>query len=128
MKTSTCGRPEKASIAAAPVSPEVAPTIVARWPRAFSAWSTRRAEKLHREVLEGERRTVEQLQREQIVVELHERGDRGMPKARIGRLDHAAQGGRGDLSASIGRDDGFGDVGVGLAGDSLAISSSLSCG
>ncbi len=57
-------RPAKASIAAPPVSPEVAPTIVARSPRSPSTWSISRASKLHGDVLEGERRAVEQFQNE----------------------------------------------------------------
>ena len=41
--TSTRGEPRKASIAAPPVSPEVAPMMVARWPRVASTRSMSRA-------------------------------------------------------------------------------------
>ena len=62
MKTSARGWPPKASIAAAPVSPEVAPRIVARAPRSRQRAVHRAAEPLHGEILERERRPVEQLE------------------------------------------------------------------
>ena len=74
-------------------------------------------QQLHGEVLEGQRRPVEQLQREKIGVELHERRDGGMAEARIGVLDHRAQHGARDLAADIGRDHRFCDFGVRLAGE-----------
>ena len=81
---STRSRPAQASIAAEPVSPEVAPTIVTRASRAASTWSNRRPSKLQRHVLEGQRRAVEQLLHEQAGVELDQRHDGGMAEAGIG--------------------------------------------
>ena len=49
------------------------------------------AEQLHRHVLEGERRAVEQLKHEQIVVDLGERRHRLVAKGFIGRLQHGAE-------------------------------------
>ena len=95
MKTSTWSSPLNASTAALPVSPEVAPTMVARPPRAFRTWSISRAEQLHRHVLEGERRAVEELEHEEVVADLHERADRRMAERGVGRLDHAAEIGPG---------------------------------
>ena len=57
-------RPRNASTAAPPVSPEVATTMVVRSPRAVSDVVHQPAEELHRQVLEGERRAVEQLEHE----------------------------------------------------------------
>ena len=42
MTMSMLSRSRQASMAAEPVSPEVAPTMVTRWPRFFSTWSNRR--------------------------------------------------------------------------------------
>jgi hypothetical protein len=42
MKMSMLARSRQASMAAEPVSPEVAPTIVTRWPRWASTWSNSR--------------------------------------------------------------------------------------
>ena len=77
-------RPAQASIAAEPVSPEVAPTIVTRASRVRQDMVEQAAEKLQRHVLEGERRTVEQLLHEQTGVELDQRHDGGMAEAGIG--------------------------------------------
>ena len=49
-------------MAAEPVSPEVAPTMVIRSPRRAQDLVEQPAEQLQRIVLEGERRAVEQLQ------------------------------------------------------------------
>ena len=43
-------------------------------------WSISRAEQLHGHVLEGERRAVEELEHEEVVVELHERAVAGWRK------------------------------------------------
>ncbi len=63
----------KASIAALPVSPDVAPTIVACAPRRSSANSIMPRQDLHRHILEGERRSVKQLKEIEIAVELLQR-------------------------------------------------------
>ena len=49
------------------------------------------AEQLHRHVLEGERRAVEQLQHEEIVVDLGERRHRLVAEGFVGRLEHGAE-------------------------------------
>ena len=48
-------------------------------------------EELHRQVLEGERRPVEELEQEMVRPDLDERRDRVVPEARIGVLDHPAE-------------------------------------
>ena len=63
----------KASIAAPPVSPEVAPTMVARVPRLVERRIHHPRQELHRHVLEGERRPMEELEQPVIAVELLER-------------------------------------------------------
>ena len=78
-------------MAAAPVSPEVAPTMVARRPVACSASIHHAAEQLHGHVLERQRRAVEEFEHEKVGVELHQRRHRRMPEGRVGVLDHAAQ-------------------------------------
>ena len=75
---SIAARSRQASIAAEPVSPEVAPTIVTCSPRRASTASNMRPDELQRQILEGERRAVEQLEQPQPLVELHQRRHRGM--------------------------------------------------
>ena len=87
----------KASTAALPVSPEVAPTMVARAPRALRTWSISRAEELHRHVLEGERRAVEELEHEEVVADLDERAD--------GRVAEGARRPRRSCGRELGRRD-----------------------
>ena len=85
----------------------------------FRTWSISRAEQLHRHVLEGERRAVEELEHEEIVAELRQRADGRMAEGGIGRRDHRAQRLGASMSPSIERaDDALGDLGVGLAGES----------
>jgi hypothetical protein len=84
-------RPAKASIAAPPVSPEVAPTMVARWPRSDSTWSISRARKLHGDVLEGERRAMEQLEHEAVGAGLDQWADRFMAERAIGFANQALE-------------------------------------
>ena len=86
--------PPNASIAAAPVSPDVAPTIVARAPRSRQRPVHQPAEPLHGEILERQRRPVEQFEQKQIVVELDQRRRGGMAEAAIGVLGHRAEFGR----------------------------------
>ena len=80
MKTSTPARPRKASIAAEPVSPLVAPTMVSRRPDRFRLASKSCADQLHRHVLEGERRPVEELEQPVVRPDLHQRHPRGVAK------------------------------------------------
>ena len=65
MKMSMVLRSRTASMAAEPVSPEVAPTMVACWCRGRQRVVEHAAQQLQRHVLEGERRAVEQLQQMQ---------------------------------------------------------------
>ena len=58
--------PRNASMAAPPVSPEVAPTMVARSPRCAEHAIHQARQQLHGDVLEGQRRPVEQLQHPQV--------------------------------------------------------------
>ena len=96
---STLARPASASIAAEPVSPEVAPTTV-RWSsRAGEETLEQQAEQLQRDILERERRAVEQLEQPVALVELDERRDRGMGEAAIG-LARTARAARRVSSAS----------------------------
>ena len=81
---STRSRPAQASIAAEPVSPEVAPTIVTRCVALRQHMVEQAAEHLHRHVLEGERRAVEQLLHEQAGLELDQRHDGRVAEAGIG--------------------------------------------
>ena len=64
------------SIAADPVSPLVAPTIVTRSPRWASTLVEQAADELQGDVLERQRRAVEQLEQPVAVVDLDERDDR----------------------------------------------------
>ena len=61
---SMVSRPRNASMAAEPVSPEVAPTMVARVPRCGEDVVHEARQELHGHVLEGQRRAVEQLEHE----------------------------------------------------------------
>ena len=66
---STCSHPATASIAAEPVSPLVAPTIVTRSPTLGEHVIEHPADELQRDVLEGQRGPVEQLVQPLPVVE-----------------------------------------------------------
>ena len=61
-------------------------------------------DQLHRQILEGERRTVEQLEHEQIGAELHQRRGRRMTEGAVGLLRHAREIGVGDAAADEGAD------------------------
>ena len=81
---SIAARSRQASIAAEPVSPLVAPTMVMRSPRSRQHMVEQPAEQLHRHVLEGQRRPMEQLQREGAGIELDQRRHGGVAEAGIG--------------------------------------------
>ena len=70
---STCAHPATPSIAADPVSPLVAPTIVTRSAPLAQHVVEHATDELQRDVLERERRAVEQLLHPLAMVELHER-------------------------------------------------------
>ena len=69
---SSRSRPTQASMAAEPVSPEVATTIVARWSRGGQLVVEQAPDDLQGDVLEGERRAPEELEQVQ-VAELDDR-------------------------------------------------------
>ena len=62
----TCARPAKASTAAPPVSPEVAQTMVSGPPSRGQRVVVEAGQELHGDVLEGQRRAVEQLEQEAV--------------------------------------------------------------
>ena len=93
---STWSRPRKASIAAPPVSPEVAPTMVRALAARRQHMVHQPRQELHRHVLEGERRAVEELEHEQVGAELHQRRHGGMAEGGVGLAHHAGEIGRGD--------------------------------
>ena len=75
-------RPRKASMARQPVSPEVAPTMVVRAAALGQQWSMTPGQELHRHVLEGQRRPMEQLEQEVTGRDLDQRRHRGWRKSR----------------------------------------------
>ncbi len=88
---SACAQFLMPSIAADPVSPEVAPTMVTRRSCCDSTCSNSRADQLQRDVLEREGRPVEQLLDEVVVTDLHERHDGGVGERRVGVGTHCPQ-------------------------------------
>ena len=81
---SVVSRPRNASIAAAPVSPEVAPTMVARGAALGQDVVHEPRQELHGHVLEGQGRAVEQLEQEVAGRELDQRRDRGVAEGGVG--------------------------------------------
>ena len=82
------------SIAAEPVSPEVAPTIVTRRPCCDKHVLEQAPDELQGDVLERQGGSVEQLLEEVFVADLHQWRDRGMGECRIGIDAHRRQGRR----------------------------------
>ncbi len=81
-------------------------------------------DELHRQILEGERRPVEQLEHEQAVAELHQRRGRRMAEGAVGLLRRAGEIGLGDRIADEGPDHLERDLGIrpsGKAGDGLGV-------
>ena len=81
-------------------------------------------QQLHRQVLEGERRTVEQFERKGIHAELGQRRHRGMAEIAVGLARHAGEVGLGDGIFGETADHLDGDFGIGPAGeaeDGLAV-------
>ena len=75
------------------------------------------AEQLHGNVLEGERRTVEQFQDERVGAGLDQRRHRRMPEPGIGIDDHGLQRVFGNRSGHERTNDLEGNIGIGLAGE-----------
>ena len=98
---SSVSRPTHASMAADPVSPEVATTIVARLPRAVSSWSNRRTDQLQGDVLERQRRAVEQLEQVQ-AVDLDDRAHVGVVEGGVGLADEPLEVGPLDRAVDEG--------------------------
>ena len=74
-------------------------------------------QELHREVLEGERRTVKQLEHEGAGRKLRERRDRRMAEAAVGIMGHAREIGVRDGPADEGAHDFAGDLCVRPTGE-----------
>ena len=96
---STWRQPRTASIAAEPVSPLVAPTIVTCSPRCAEHVVEQPPDELQGDVLERQRRAVEQLGQPLPVVELDERHDGGVAERGVGLVAQPTQLGRGDVVA-----------------------------
>ena len=73
------------------------------------------AEKLHRHVLERQRRTVEKLKQKQVVVELHQRAHRRVAERGVGFLDHPVEIGIRDLTVDQRPQDELGRIGITLS-------------
>ena len=108
-------RPAQASMAADPVSPEVAPTMVMRAIALGQDVIEQAAEHLHRHVLEGERRAVEQFLHEQVGFELDQGDDGGVAEAGVGVAADGSEGLERDRGADKGVHDPGGEFGVGQA-------------
>src|SRR5581483_10937835 len=107
MKMSIASSPRKASIAAAPVSPEVAPITV--------AWAP--LHHLHGEVLEGERRAVKQLEQEAVRPDLAERRHSRVVKGAICLFQNLLEVGKAGIILKEGADDAVGGIGIVEAGE-----------
>ena len=82
-------------------------------------------DQLHRDVLEGERRAVKQLQQELMRADLVERHHSGMTEGGVGLICHAAEIGVGDLAAHERANHVDGHLPIGPAeesGDGLGVS------
>ena len=127
---SSCARSRQASMAAEPVSPEVAPTMVTRWPRSASTWSNSRPSSCIARSLKASvgpwnssctqrcgleldaaarspgGRTRHRPRRQSVcsVVERHRLADEGLHHPRgqlgIGQAAHGAQVGGGEMRAT----------------------------
>ena len=78
-------------------------------------------EQLHRHVLEGQCRTVEQFQREAVVSALHERRDRAVAEGRVGIVDHCLKRVIADFAADKGLQDAKGDFLIGFSAQSANV-------
>ena len=90
--------------------------MVARLPATRECAVHQAREHLHGDVLEGERRPVEQLEDPVRRADLHERRDEAVAEGRVGVLDDCDQLGVADLAADERRHDPDGGVFVGSAG------------
>ena len=95
-------------MAAAPVSPEVAPTIVARAPLPQQRAVHQPRHHLHGEILEGKRRPVKQLEQPARRRNLAERRDGRMMEAAIGFVEHGFEVGEARIALEIRAHDAVG--------------------
>ena len=125
---STRSEPRKASIAAPPVSPEVAATMVTRVAAGGQHAVHQPRQQLHGHVLEGQRRPVEQLQHPQAAVDLHERRHGGVAEAGVGVARDRDQLAAGDAAAGERLEQRDGHLGERLAGEGRRWSRATACG
>ena len=109
---STLSQPLTPSIAAEPVSPLVAPTIVIRSPRCGEHVVEHPPDELQRDVLERQRRAVEQLEQPLLVVDLHERHDGRVAERGVGVATQLVERAGAELVADERRHHRGGDRGV----------------
>ena len=67
-------------------------------------------EELHRDILEGEGRAMEELKGKEVVVKLHQRADRRMAERGVGIVDHPKKVAVGDLAADERAEHRLGDL------------------
>ena len=106
-------RPAKASIAAPPVSPEVAPAIVARDPRSASTWSISRASSCMATSLKASVGPWNSSRMKRFGADLDQRADRLVAKRRVGLAHHPLEAGRLDLAIDERRKHADRQVGIG---------------
>ncbi len=114
---SIASSPRKASIAAAPVSPEVAPITVACAPLRNKRAVHEPRHHLHGEVLEGERRPMKQLEQEFVRPDLAERRHGRVMEAAIGLFQHGFEVGKAGIAFEERTHDAIGGVGIVEAGE-----------
>ena len=108
-------RPAKASMAAPPVSPEVAPTMVARCPRSASTWSISRASNCMATSLKASVGPWNSSRMKRFGPDLDKRADRLVAKRRIGFARDAGKHRRVDLAAEERRQHADRQLGIGQA-------------
>ena len=104
--------PRKASMAAAPVSPEVAPDHGGARAAAQQRPVHEPGHHLHGEILEGERRPVKQLEQPGRGRDLTERRHGRVVKAAIGLVEHGFEIGEARIALEIGTQNAVGGVGI----------------
>ncbi len=109
---SRVSRPTQASMAAEPVSPEVATTIVARLAAGGELVVEQATDELQGDVLERQRRAVEQLEQVQ-PVDLDHRAHVGVVEGGVGLGDEALEVGSIDRAVDVGPHHLDREVGVG---------------
>ncbi len=121
-------RPAKASMAAPPVSPEVAPTMVARWPRSASTWSISRASSCIATSLKASVGPWKSSSTKVFGAGLHQRADGLVAEGRIGFAHQPLEDRRRDLAAEERRQHADGEVGIGKAAHGADLGCAENCG